>query len=50
MRYKVYVNVCDFRAGSYVTLGTEAAQCAHVIRMIHAKYFCIWSTGLERDF
>jgi len=26
MLYKVYVNLCDFTAGSYVTLGTRAAQ------------------------
>jgi len=26
MLYKVYVNLRDFRAGSYVTLGTRAAQ------------------------
>jgi len=24
MLYKVYVNLCDFRVGSYVTLGTRA--------------------------
>jgi len=27
MLYKVYVNICDIRVGSYVTLGTKAAQC-----------------------
>jgi len=26
MLYKVHVNLCDLRAGSYVTLGTRAAQ------------------------
>jgi len=26
MLYKDYVNLCDFRVGSYVTLGTRAAQ------------------------
>jgi len=26
MLYKVNVNLCDFRAGTYVTLGTRAAQ------------------------
>jgi len=26
MLYKVYVNLCDFKTGSYVSLGTRAAQ------------------------
>jgi len=26
MLYKVYVNLCDFKGGSYVTLGTRATQ------------------------
>jgi len=29
--YKVYVNICDFRVGSYVILGTRASQ--HYIYM-----------------
>jgi len=30
MLYKVYVNLCDFRVGSYVTLGTKAAQFYYI--------------------
>jgi len=26
MLYKIYVNLCDFKAGSYVTIGTRAAH------------------------
>jgi len=40
MIYKVNINLCDFRVGSYVTLGTRAAQCyIYVIKMIQTKYF-----------
>jgi len=46
MLYKVYVNLCDFRVGSCVTLGTRAAQSYIYMSLgvLHAKYFCIWSS------
>jgi len=48
--YKVYVNLCDIWGG-HVTLRAKAAHL-HSIRMIHAKYLCIWiwSTSLLEDF
>jgi len=49
MLYKVYVNLCDFTAGSYVTLGTTLYL--YVIGMIHANYFCFdLATGAEEEF
>jgi len=30
MLNKVYVKLCDFRVGSYVTLGTKAAQSYYI--------------------
>jgi len=35
MLYKVYVNVCDFRAGSYVNLETRAAQFHIYVHCTH---------------
>jgi len=30
MLYKVYLNLCDFGVGSYLTLGTKAAQSYYI--------------------
>jgi len=52
--YKDYVNLCDIRVGSYVTLGTKDAQnllyIYYAIGMIHAKYLCIWSMSSSEYF
>jgi len=52
MLYKVYVNLCDFKMGSYVSLGTTAAQ-SYIYMTLGCSmqtYYCIWSTGLKEDF
>jgi len=39
MLYKIDVNLCDIRVGSYVTLGTKAAQSYY----ISDEVGCLWS-------
>jgi len=49
MLYKVYVNLCDIRVGSYVTLGTKAAQYNY-ISTCHLDDPCHISLHLVYEF
>jgi len=49
MLYKVYVDLCDFRVGSYVTLGTKATQ-SYYISTCHLDDSCQISLHLVYDF